>query len=199
VTATWRLDRSEIKRAVDPIPAAIDLDKLCSALDRAVHDYLDGTVIRRLCQWRHAQKSIESKAGAELQTVIRNIAAFDPDYAPRLQSVLHELEILRQRAKFEATTYGRRGRRKLLYVGVMRAWTNADGTLGASESGPLQRLLCFVAKKFNFRLSPRGAREAIAQEQSRREELKNLDIKFTAQASLSAEAYIIDASGKRKD
>jgi hypothetical protein len=196
VNATWQSDRNEIKRAVSP-PVAIDLDKLCSALDRAVRDYLDGTAIRRLRQWQRAQKIIESKPVVELQNVIHKIAAFDPD-APQ-PSLLHELEYWQRKAKFEATFYGPRARKNILYAGVMCAWTNANGTLGASESGPLQRLLCFVAKRLHLRLSPRGARDAIAREQSRREELKNLDIKFTAQASLSAEAYIIDASGKRKD
>lgn len=177
---TWRLDKHEIESEVEP-PEGVSLDKLCSALKPVVHDYLDGTSMLRLRQWQRIQKLTESKTIIELRKVIRDMATVDPD--PRHHLLLDALKHFSARAKFEATMfYGPRGQRRLLYAGVMRAWTNAGGILGASESGPLQRLLCLVAKRLKFTLSPRGAKDAIEREKNRRERLETLNIRWSGPA-----------------
>jgi hypothetical protein len=169
-----RLDKREITGDVKP-PATIDLDRLCSNVN-AVLAYLDG----RDRQWQHLQKLAKNKAVCKLQGVLRNLAEVDED-GSRLMSLADGLKQTRARANFEASFDGERGYRKVLYASIMRAWTNAGGALGASQSGPLQRLLCLLAKNLNFRLGPRGAKDVIERERNRRHQLDKLNSQLGSQ------------------
>jgi hypothetical protein len=175
VKLKWRLDKREITRDVKP-PATVDLDRLCSGVNEVLA-HLDGRDRR---QWPYVQKLAQSKTFCEMPSALRNLAKVDGD-GPRLLSLADGMDELRARANFEARFDGKRGYRMRLYASVIRAWTTAGGALGASQSGPLQRFLCLLAKKLNFELSPRGAKDVIERERKRRHHLDKLNRRWGSQ------------------
>jgi hypothetical protein len=170
----WRLDKRVVKDDIKP-PATVDHDKLCSGIN-AVLAHLEGRDRR---QWLLVQKLAQSKTFCKMQDALRNLATVDGD-GPRLWSLADGLDELRARAKLEAKFDAERAYRNVFYARVMRAWTTAGGTLGASQSGPLQRLLCLLASKLNFRLSPRGAKDVIKRERNRRHHLDKLNSRWAS-------------------
>jgi hypothetical protein len=116
----------------------------------------------------------------------------------KLLHLADELKQVLKKADARAVFYRPRDKKSRLYTGLIRAWIDAGGFLGASEEGPLQRFLCRIAKIVPFRLGARGAKAVIEREKERRAALTILSEALGAQGRLSAGAFTIDQLGNRK-
>jgi hypothetical protein len=208
--------RQELER-ID-LPSNVDLNALCAACNVAIRAYLDGTGATKARLWGRIRGLAANKIVGGLQAALRALPPNDPETL-RAQQLADELEQLQARASRRIQEHGPISEKGQLHVQIMRGWTNAGGSLGASYSGPLQRLLCFVAQHINekldqrerggasipqtrfVKLKPSGARDAISREQKRREILTvaRTGEDWCGKGKLGADAYLLDQFGNRKE
>lgn len=176
-----------------------------AAVDAAVHEYLSGSgdpqsSAERAQIWRRVEKLADSKSIAAFRDAIQKLGSYKPldPEAKWLLELADQLVVAPKKARARTLLYRPRSKKSRLYTDLIGSWTNAGGFLGASEEGPLQRFLCRVVRKIGLRLSDRGAKAAIQREQERRATLKVLDLDFAPQGGMSADAFVIDPSGRGK-
>jgi hypothetical protein len=190
------------------LPASVDLDAFVAECNVAIEAYLEGTGIAEARQWRRVQKLLRHDAVLALEGILPLLPS-NPD-APQAR-LIADLKETREQANRRVQYFGPISEKSQLFVRTMWAWTDAGGLLGASEHGPLQRVLCYVAERVNqelvrrnrggdsvpqtkfVKLGPRGAKDVIDRERERRKTLTELRMK----GKLGADA-LVDSFGRRR-
>lgn len=196
---TWPPSETEWDQIMRELPAKTRAS--CrAAVEAAVQEYLTGrSAAERRCQWARVKKLAGSKTFTAFCGAIRKLASEEDPEINRLLELVDQLEELPKKAGNRAFVYGLRNRKMRLRAALIRAWTDAGGNLGASEEGPLQRFLRQVLGKVGLQLTKRGIKAAIQREQERRAGLIVKHIGLGMHSALTAGAFVIDSSGRKKD
>ena len=176
------------------------------AIDAAAREYLGGAVdaessSERSQQWKRVQSLAKSTGILAFREAILKVCSHDPmdPEAAWLAGLADQLEAVAEKARARALFYRPRTTKARLYTGLIRAWTNAGGFIGASEEGPLQRFLCQITMRVGICLSDRGAKDVIRREQKRRAALEVLhEPPLGAVGGMAVTTSVIDPTGRKK-
>ena len=171
---TWPPSEPEWNEILRELPAE-NRASTRAAVQAAVQEYLTGSgksqsSAEHANQWQRVKRLAGSKSLVAFRESTRKLRLYQPldPEAEWLLGLADQLEVVPAKAGARALLYRPRSKKARLYKGLIRSWTNAGGSLGASEQGPLQRFLCQLVRKLGFRLSDRGAKATIRREQERR-------------------------------